>query len=280
MFDLIDRSEKNLPVTEQEKVLCRLSYLMELMIGADDKLRLKFKELAGRAEFYSELDPAASEEICSFAAELGIPSGRVLFWMWRAWLLEFTLLNPNTGSFRTAHSPGTDLTGDFRTSLEDQELDDDLLEEIQLARERVEIFAKLLHESGEQLQSQAADYTFVLAMLEGSPIARIEALRRLHLRHVNETVRLRDKLLEFYGFTKHQKPNKRMDANSARDVEIFFHWKRSTFAATAEKNFKSIAAAQKAASRFNKKLLEYEQILEQLENGGLLAPRFYARRIW
>lgn len=280
MYELIDRCEKDLPVTEQEKVLCRLSYLMELMIGADDKLRLKFKELAGRAEFYSELDSAASEEICSFAAELGIPSGRVLFWMWRAWLLQFTLMNSDTGPVKATHSPGTDLTGDVRTSLEDQALDDGLSEEFRRAREHVEIFAKLLHESGEQLQAQAADYTLVLAMLQGSPIARIEALRRLHLRHVNETAGLRDKLLEFYGFTKHQKPNKRMDANSARDVEIFFHWKRPTFAEMAAKNFNSIAAAQKAASRFNKKLMEYERILEQLENGGLLAPQFYARRIW
>ncbi len=279
LHKFIDECEWQLPVTEQEKILVRLAFLMGLMIEAEPSLRERIGKAAKTVVYFSELSQGQLEAFAGFAQELQIPTARLVFWMWRSWTKRRLLLSVGAeGSIAYKGAP-LDLSGELRNSSEDEALSDELKEELRQAKEDVKDFADLLEKVAEDIRSDAADNCQVMALLQGSSMARLEALRRLYLQQSVKVERMRDELLALYGFTRHQKANKRLDRNSARDATIYFHWHRPTFGETAKEIFNSREAARKAAHRFSSSLLEYDKKLKELEDGELIPRHFYARSI-
>jgi len=283
LHKLLLECEWSLPVTEQEKILVRLAFLMGLMIEHNPGLRERIGKVSKSVVYFSELSHAQLEDFESFAQELKIPTARIMFWMWRSWIKRRLMLRVGAEGSIVYKGAPLDLSGELRNRLEDEDLSDELKEELRQTKEDVKDFADLLEKVAEDIRSDAADNCQVMALLQGSSMARLEALRWLHLQQADKAERMRDELLAFYGFTRHQKPNKRLDRNSARDTTIYFHWHLSTFGEIADRLFSSSEdarkAARQAASSFKKKLLEYDKKLKELEEGELIARHFYAKSI-
>lgn len=86
-------------MSELEKILSQLAYLMGLYIDDCDRIRGEFSPVIGvTASRFSMISEVQQQSIKRIAIEFHLPSSpRLIFWMWRAWLLqkEFDAIKPD-----------------------------------------------------------------------------------------------------------------------------------------------------------------------------------------
>lgn len=279
---LVETIEDELEVSEAEKILSQLALLMNLNIVHDDSLRERLKRIARDKSKYAELSEPEIESLRDIAVALHVKSPRVLFWMWRAWLLQ-----KDIPSKKPSHKAVVGL-GDLR----DFDEWDWISDEVYQARlETEKLFAdqvRLIKRLSPFLLKYATEVSYTFGNIQGSPLAVLGAVET-QLQLAQDAIRdMKGQVYSAYGFGQNHRPNKRFDKHSARNITAFFWWKRRVndqrlyMPFLTEKRGEQAArtAAQKVASRFEEKLLsEFDPKLEQLENQIGIPTRFYARKL-
>ncbi len=277
----IDSAEVDLEVSELEKVLSHLAFLMNLHVERDKGLERRLYNAFGLATTYTELQSSSGINLREIADELSVRSGIIVFWMWRSWLLQKDLpLSSGQSPFDTT-----------RHSNEWDWLPDELIAE----REKN---AKMLTKMGDDLQGLldelpkvASESTYILQEECGSPLAVVLAAEKMLLERAEQLGQFREKLSEAYGFGGHHKPNKKFDLNAKRDLRTYFKWKLREFDESYWKPFAIRAdgsersrqaaktAADKIASRTETRIQTYRDYLEKMEREDLAPIRFFARKL-
>lgn len=283
---LIDEAELGLEVSELEKVLSQLAFLMELNIQRNDELKRGLSDLVGNAAVPGELPSETLKELDAIAKTIYARSGLILFWMWRSWILQKDLCAED--------GKGTGTQNAF-----DEERDDDewewLPSEIRNARsENIEMLESLheeLNSLASELASVGPDSQYTLKNSQGSPLAVIAATEFVLNGRLGLMKAFREKVQLEYGFGRHHRPNKRFDRMTVRDIRTYFLSKRGetdgeyfgpfliSSKGKAVSDAKAKTAADKVASRYEANLADFHDFLRHVEKEGIAPTRFYARRL-
>lgn len=131
----------------------------------------------------------------------------------------------------------------------------------------------------------------MLGNISGSPQAVIKATENLLTDKVSELKSFREKVAAAYGFGPNHRPNKRFDQMAKRNIATYFYWKCmrksdqfwTPFELDSKGNRRTKSqasrAAIKAASWFEVRLTQYEELLRIAEEAGHIPTRFFARRL-
>lgn len=290
---LIDDCELVLEVSELEKILSQLAYLMSLYIDDYDRIRGELSPVIGvSSSSFSMLCEDQQQSIKRIASEFHLPkSPRLVFWMWRAWLLqkEFDAIKPGAQGHegddgtkeRVVATPNARSEGEWYL----------LGEELIALRRNVEVELSSVVEQIYSLANSVEDARYALSNTLGSPQAKLRAAELLlegglvHIRHLNK------KISEAYGFGPQHRPNKRFDQNTTRNIRAYYNWKHRKRGIEFEKDFIEMPngkrkspqqahnAAVKEASRFESRLSDFERTLREIEDNGGSPTVFFARRI-
>lgn len=279
---ILDDVDNQLEVSESEKMLSQLAFLMDLHISEQDNLRSKLTAIIGSADSFVSLPEASVPQLKELAVECHVRSARVLFWMWRSWILQKDL-------------PGSDINGKAVPGLDEVRLQDEwdwLPDDILALRketyEAVKSLEFLASELEQALSIGSGEASYLLDNLTGSPLAVLTASATRLKETLAQVNGLKSKVWDAYGFDGSHRPNKRFDRHSVRDISAFFWWKRgvndarlySGFTQEGKSTGQARTAAIKAASRYELKLYtEFDEKLEALEESIGIPVRFYARKL-
>lgn len=267
----VDEVYRQLEVSELEKILAHLAYLMGLHIEAKDGLRIELKTLVGMCSLFDELSAESKDGLRKLATRLKVQKERVLFWMWRSWILQKELEAPNL---------------DVRSEFEWDELPAEYVAKRQQMVESINELDDKLHDLLCLIDERPSEVSYVLRHVPASPLAVLKTSEELFLNAARELKQFREQVSEAYGFGKHHRPNIRFDTKAKRNIETFFRWSIGLKDQSYIEPFlggktesRAKTAADKVADRFQTELLKYSDKLEELESSEDMPTIFYARRL-
>jgi hypothetical protein len=279
---MLDEVESQLEVSESEKILSQLAFLMDLCINERDDPRLELRDLIGAADAFASVTKESLPHLQRLATECHVRSARLIFWMWRSWILQKDL-------------PGSDVHGKAVPGLDEVRLSEEwewLPEEVLGLRietlEAVKSLELLAEELSTALAMGAGEASYLLGNLTGSPIAVLTASATRLKETLAQIEDLKAKVWSAYGFDGSHRPNKRFDRHTVRDITAFFWWKRgvndarlySSFEQEGKSTRHARTAAIKAASRYELRLYtELNGKLEALEESIGIPVRYFARKL-
>jgi hypothetical protein len=270
--------ENEVKVSEVEKVLSQLAYLMSLYITDCEPVREKLRTTIGvLSKSFSELSMETKDQLKSIAVEMSMPtSPRIIFWMWRAWILQLD---------SSLEGKSTSLA--IRNANEWLHLPN----HIQVERERMNATCQRLVEDFNILSEIIVDSNYILQSDCGSPYSILIAAKKLLKEATENITKLENLIADAYGFGTQHRPNMKFDKQAARNIRAYYHWKHHPDDHVMYQEFSQRAngmrntpqqsknAAIKAASRFEAKISDYDAILKKAEKYEQIPSIFYARRI-
>lgn len=275
--DLVFRTDTTLEVSELEKTLSLLALLMDFHLERDPALRVTLKDACAQSEQFEQLGGGPRRSLTATAKKLHVKYPRVLFWMWRAWLLQ----KDTEAAFET------DGAGLVRTTNEFFELSDEVQDERDRRVAALRDLGTVLHEVVNGLPRTADLAHAALDGIQGSPEGVVATSIILLKAEVAKLETLQRLIRAEYGFEGSHRPNKRFDKMARRDVRAFFEWKTGAWSETLLKQFakpgkteaKVRDSAVKAASRFEDRLVKFDALLLSVESREVAPSWFYARRV-
>ena len=223
---LIEEAEGKLEVSEIEKILSHLAFLMDLHANQKPELVRELASLVAEEISFSSLTAAIKLRLAEKSQTMKVRSGLILFWMWRSWILQkdLKLIPDATGGVRSVGDSGVDAHGEVRDDDEWSWLPDSILQARQDNRGSLADLEKQLDVLSAELSNVPAETDYALGNISGSPLAVILTAEQLLLDAADRLKAYRHRVSREYGFGKNHRPNRRFDKNARRDIRSFFLW--------------------------------------------------------